>query len=109
MRIDAPYSADMLRWLELEELTYVLETIESFAQLMRDAGFEDVRARDVSNWYRRECRREYELIRSDLYPRMVSLLGQAAADHFVENWEAMTVVCESGEMRQAYFRGRRPR
>ncbi|MDJ0813638.1 MAG: methyltransferase domain-containing protein [Woeseiaceae bacterium] len=108
MRIDEPYSDDMLRWLKLEELTYVLETIESFAALFRDAGFVDVEATDASGWYRRECRREYELIRSDLYPRMVELLGQEDADHFVENWQAMTVVCESGEMRQAYFRGRRP-
>ena len=108
MRIDAPYSDDMLRWLKLEELTYVLETIETFAQLLRDAGFENVEARDASAWYRRECRREYERIRGDLYPRMVELLGQHDADHFVENWQAMTVVCESGEMRQAYFRGRRP-
>ena len=108
MRVDAPYSDDMLRWLKLEELTYVLETIESFAQLFRDAGFEDVEAVDASAWYRAESRREYELIKSDLYPRMVELLGQDDADHFVENWEAMTVVCESGEMRQAYFRGRHP-
>jgi ubiquinone/menaquinone biosynthesis C-methylase UbiE len=108
MRIDAPYSDAMLRWLQLEELTYVLETIESFAQLFRDAGFENVEATDASDWYRRECRREYELIRDELYPRMVELLGQEDADHFVADWQAMTVVCESGEMRQAYFRGRRP-
>jgi phosphoethanolamine N-methyltransferase len=108
MRIDRPYSDDMLRWLKLEELTYVLETIESFAQIFRDAGFVDVEATDASHWYRRECRREYELIKGDLYPRMVELLGSEDADHFVENWQAMTVVCESGEMRQAYFRGRRP-
>ena len=108
MRIDAPYSDDMLRWLQLEELTYVLETIDSFAQLFRDAGFENVESSDASEWYRRECRREYELIRSELYPRMVELLGREDADHFVENWKAMTVVCESGEMRQAYFRGRNP-
>ena len=108
MRIDAPYSDAMLRWLKLEELTYVLETIESFAQMFRDAGFKNVKATDASKWYRRECRREYELIKSELYPRMVELLGQDDADHFVENWQAMTVVCESGEMRQAYFRGRKP-
>lgn len=108
MRIEAPYSDDMLRWLKLEELTYVLETIGSFAQMFRDAGFEDVKAVDASPWYRAECRREYELIRGDLYPRMVELLGRDDADHFVDNWQAMTVVCESGEMRQAYFRGRHP-
>jgi len=39
---------------------------------------------------------------------MVELLGQKDADHFVENWRAMLVVCEKGEMRQGYCRGRRP-
>ena len=107
MRIDETYCEEMLRWFRLVELTYVLETIESFAQLFRDAGFVDVETTDASNWYRRECRREYELIRGDLYPHMVELLGLEDADHFVENWQAMTVVCESGEMRQAYCRGRR--
>ncbi len=49
-----------------------------------------------------------ELIKGDLYPRMVELLGQADADHFVENWRAMVVVTDKGEMRQGYYRGRRP-
>jgi len=39
---------------------------------------------------------------------MVERLGQKDADHFVENWRAMLVVCEKGEMRQGYCRGRRP-
>ena len=43
-----------------------------------------------------------------LYPRMLELLGANDAEHFVENWRAMLVVIESGEMRQGYFRGRRP-
>lgn len=30
------------------------------------------------------------------------------ADHFVENWRAMVIVCEAGEMRQGYCRGRTP-
>ena len=43
-----------------------------------------------------------------LYPTMVERLGQKDADHFVENWRAMLVVCEKGEMLQGYCRGRRP-
>jgi hypothetical protein len=39
---------------------------------------------------------------------MVELLGQQDADHFVEDWRAMVVVIDSGEMRQGYCRGRRP-
>ncbi len=55
-----------------------------------------------------EVGREYDLIRGKLYPHMVELLGQESADHFVENWRGTMVVCEKGEMRQGYSRGRRP-
>ena len=48
-----------------------------------------------------------ELVKGDLYPRMVELLGQKSADHFVENWRAIVIVCDKGEMRQGYCRGRR--
>jgi hypothetical protein len=67
-----------------------------------------VEIEDASEWYRRESKREYELIKGELYPRMVELLGQKSADHFVEDWRALVVVCEKGEMRQGYCRGRRP-
>jgi hypothetical protein len=69
------------------------------------AGFGDVRTTDASDWYQVEARREYELIKNDLYVDMVNLLGQQDADHFVENWRAMVVVIDAGEMRQGYCRG----
>lgn len=108
MRTGREYSEDMLYWFKMEELTYVLQTLDEFGEMYREAGFVDIESGDASDWYRAECRREFELIRGDLYPRMVELLGQKSADHFVENWRAMVVVCESGEMRQGYCRGRRP-
>lgn len=66
-----------------------------------------VTATDASDWYRAEARREYALIKGELYDRVVELLGADAAEHFVEDWRAMTVVCDAGEMRQGYCRGRR--
>lgn len=102
------YSEDMQRWIELEELTYDFKTLEEYDGLLSVAGFSEVEVTDASDWYRAEARREYELIRGDLYPKMVDLLGQHDADHFVEDWRAMVVVIESGEMRQGYCRGRCP-
>jgi phosphoethanolamine N-methyltransferase len=102
------YSDDMLYWFELEGLTYALQTLPDYRDLMTAAGFEDLRTEDATGWYRIESRREYEKIRGPLYSKMVELLGQADADHFVENWRAMVVVIENGEMQQGYFRGRRP-
>jgi len=109
MKSDAELSDDMRYWFKLEELTYEMETLAQFGRHFENAGFVDVRTTDASDWYREEARREYELIKGSLYDKMVELLGSDDAKHFVEDWRAMVVVCDSGEMRQGYCRGRRPR
>ena len=108
MRSESEYSDEMLYWFKIEGLTYALETVDQFGELFRTAGFIDVHTTDASSWYRAEVRREYELIKGDLYNKMVELLGKKDADHFVEDWHAMAVVCESGELLQGYCRGQRP-
>jgi phosphoethanolamine N-methyltransferase len=108
MRTEKEYSEDMLYWFKMEELTFELQTLDAFRDMYEAAGFVDIESIDASEWYRAESRREYELIKGDLYPRMVELLGQESADHFVEDWRSMVVVCESGEMRQGYCRGKKP-
>lgn len=108
MKSDREISNDMLYWIETEGLTYALETLQDFDRIFSDIGFVDVSTTDASDWYRLASRREYELVKGDLYAPMVDFLGQKDADYFVENWRAMVVVCESGEMRQGYCRGRRP-
>ncbi|MDH3820043.1 MAG: methyltransferase domain-containing protein [Gammaproteobacteria bacterium] len=100
-------SKELRYWIELEELTYAFETLEQYGDRLRTAGFTEVSTADASDWYRREARRECALIEGELYAQMVELLGQADADHFVKDWRAMVVVCNSGEMRQGYCRGRR--
>ena len=107
-RSGGPYSDDMYYWFKMEGITYALETLEEYEQHLKNCGFEAVSVVDASDWYREEARREYELIRGELYPRVVELIGQDDADYRVENWRSMVVVCDKGEMRQGYCRGRRP-
>lgn len=107
LKSDAEISDDMRYWLRLEGLTYALETLLQLKARFVEAGFKDVIATDASDWYQAEARREYALIKGELYDRVVELLGADAAEHFVEDWRAMTVVCDSGEMRQGYCRGRK--
>jgi ubiquinone/menaquinone biosynthesis C-methylase UbiE len=102
------HSDDMRYWFKMEGITYALETLQSYEQQFIDAGFNDVSTIDATDWYRKEARREYDLIRGELNSRMVELLGQTDADYFVENWRAMVVVIDQGDMRQGYCRGRRP-
>lgn len=105
---DGEYSEDMRYWFELEGLTYAMATPERHLSIMRDVGFERPEVEDRSDWYRREARNEYERLRASLYPRMLESMGKADADHFVEDWRAMVVVCEKGEMLQVYSRGQKP-
>ncbi len=108
MKPAGEHSEDMLYWIKLEGLTYAMRTPEYHAEILGEVGFIDVSVDDRSAWYRREAHIEYSRMRNDLYPKMVESLGPEEADHFVENWRMLTVVCDQGEMLQVYCRGTKP-
>lgn len=108
MKPEGKYSKDMRYWFEMEGLTYAMETPENHRQMLKDSGFIDIAVRDRSSWYRRKVQEEYDQLRSDLYSRVVGLLGKQQADHFVENWRALKVVCLKGEVLQVYCSARKP-
>ena len=103
-----PYSDDMRYWFKMEGLTYSMDTLENYARMLADAGFVDVESSDNSAWYRRHAGEEYARMKGDLHQQMVAALGKDRAEHFVENWRAMTVVLDNGELRTCRFRARKP-
>ena len=109
LKSDAPISDDLRYFIRMEGLTYNLISLAELGRFLVEGGFEGVTTEDASDWYRREARREYELMRGEGRPRAVELIGEAQADHMIEDWRSMVVVCEKGELRQGYTRGRKPR
>ena len=107
MKPDREFSDDMLYWFKMERLTYDMKTFAEYEALLGDAGFTEIQLSDRSDWYRRKVKDEYEQIRTELYPRMLESLGKEEADHFVENWRAMMVVCEKGDVFQGYYRAQK--
>ena len=105
---DGPISDDMRYFFKMEGLTYNLITLAELARQLAAGGFEDVTTEDASDWYRRDSRREYEHMRGEGRRAVVDLIGEAQAEHMIEDWRSMVVVCEKGELRQGYTRGRRP-
>jgi ubiquinone/menaquinone biosynthesis C-methylase UbiE len=101
-------SDDMRYFIRMEGLTYNLITLAELGRYLVEGGFEDVTMEDASAWYRRESRREYERMRGAGRQRVVELIGEDQAAHMIEDWRSMVVVCEKGELRQGYTRGRRP-
>jgi ubiquinone/menaquinone biosynthesis C-methylase UbiE len=108
MKPEGEYSEDMHYWFKMERLTYSMKTFSEYEAMLQDAGFIDIELTDRSEWYRQRVQEEYAQIRSELYPRMVELLGKQEADHFVENWRAMKVICVKGDVSQGYYRARKP-
>lgn len=108
LKSDAPISDDLRYFIKMEGLTYNLITLAELGRHLVEGGFEDVTMEDASDWYRREARREYKRMRGEGRPRVVELIGEAQADHMIEDWRSMVVVCDKGELRQGYTRGRKP-
>ena len=108
MKGEEPYSEDMHYWFKLEGLTYALETLEAHGALLDEAGFVDIGLADDQQAYRDLCRDEYEQMQGPLKTRMIELLGHAQQAHFLENWRAMVVVLDKGEVRPGFYRGVKP-
>lgn len=108
MKGPEPYGADMQYWFKLEGLTYAMETLESHGALLTAAGFVEVSLSDDGAWYRRRCAEEYEAMQGPLRDRMLDLLGADQQAHFLENWRAMLVVLNKGDLRPGYYRAIKP-
>ena len=103
-----PLSEDMIEWIRLEELTFYLDTLDHYATMLINSGFENVRTTDASDWYTAEARREYERITGPLLASVTELVGGKKREHFIKDWAAMVKVLESGELRSGYFRATSP-
>jgi phosphoethanolamine N-methyltransferase len=103
-----PYTPEMMRWFELEGLTYNMADLATYRRQLVDAGFIDVATQDGNESYRIVAHREYEQMVGPWRDRLTSMLGTARRDHFVEDWRLLTVVLDQGQLRPAWFRGRKP-
>lgn len=103
-----PYGKDMEYFFEMEGLTYHMDTIRNYGAIIRDTGFVDVALEDIAGEYRVQARQEYADMKGRLKPAMIEALGVEGQAHFQENWRAMCVVLDSGELRPARFRARKP-
>ncbi|MDH3474159.1 MAG: methyltransferase domain-containing protein [Rhodospirillales bacterium] len=108
MRGPEPYSKDMEYFFEMEGLTYHMDTQEAYVRILRDLGFQEVVMTDISQDYRVKAHEEYEAMKGPLKQRMIEALGPEKQAHFVENWRAMTVVLDQGELRPGRLRARKP-
>ena len=108
LRTAAPYSDDMRYFFELEELTYHMDTLEAYGDILRDCGFVDVALADTTAELRAEAADEYARMLGPLHGQMAKALGPEMQAHFIEDWRMLTIVLDAGELRTGRLRARKP-
>jgi phosphoethanolamine N-methyltransferase len=63
---------------------------------------------DIAQTYQVQAQQEYTAMRGPLENQMREILGEKAKAHFIENWRALTVVLDNGELRPSRFRAHKP-
>lgn len=109
MKTDRPISDAMVRWFELEGLTYALATLEEHQRLLEEAGFESVEVADDGGAYARECEQEFAQLRGPLRSKLVDAIGPENTDHYIEDWQATLGLLQAGELVPGFMRGIKPR
>jgi phosphoethanolamine N-methyltransferase len=105
---DGPFSAAMAYYLQAEGLGFGMASPTRYRTAMAEAGFRDIRLVDRNEWYRPLAHREHDALAGPLYERLVARVGKDFVDHEIEVWRALTVVVDSGELRPAHLRARKP-
>ena len=108
MRGSQPFSPDMEYFFEIEGLTYHMDTLEHYGQILQSTGFIDVALTDITDINRELAHREYASMIGPLKPTMIAALGKEKQEYFVEDWRALTVVLDNGELRPGRFRAKKP-
>jgi len=103
-----PPSDDMRYFFKMEGLTYHMDTLENYAQILGDTGFADVEVLDTSPLYRTMGHDEYDRLRGPLAAYLTEQLGSEQHAYFVEDWRSLTVVLDKGELRTGRLRARKP-
>jgi phosphoethanolamine N-methyltransferase len=103
-----PYGDDMRYFFKMEGLTYHLDTLDNYAAILQKTGFVEVKVVDTSSEYQRLGNEEYRRIQGPMAARIVELLGPERQAYYVENWRALTVVLNAGDLRTARLQARKP-
>jgi phosphoethanolamine N-methyltransferase len=102
------YSDEMLEFFRLEGIAYNMASMAETTATLARVGFLEIEARDRSEWYGELARRELAALEGELRPLVTERIGRERAEHFVTNWRQMVWVLESGELRPAHIKARKP-
>jgi phosphoethanolamine N-methyltransferase len=105
---DAPKSAELLAYEELEGLGFGLASPDVYFAALRAAGFQRITYVDRTPWLAAKTRSELDELDGQLRPRLEADLGRDFLEHELDVWRALCVVTASRELGAGHFRAVKP-
>ncbi len=99
---------ETLRWAEAADLHFHVANLAQYLRLLESNGFESVSGRDATVWYQAKAPDELEKMRGPVYQAATELGIEHLIDDMIREWEALIDSMATGDLRQGYFRGRKP-
>ena len=99
---------ETLRWSEAAELHIHVANLAQYLEFLESSGFESISGRDTTDWYRTKAPDELEQLRGPIYQAARELSKEHMIDGLIREWEALIDSMATGDLRQGYFRGRKP-
>jgi hypothetical protein len=84
------------------------DNLENYAKTMRGAGFENVCYSDASSWYQKRAAQELAELEGPMFEKAAEVSSEEMRDSIIDEWHALNVVLQSGELKSGYFQGRKP-
>jgi len=103
-----PMTPEMRKWATTGEETYDMDTLQSAARYLSEAGFVDLDLDDRNRWFKEFAAAEYERLKGPLYPVYVERFGPEQAKSSVENARIRALLAAQGQLRPGHVRGRKP-
>lgn len=104
---DGEPSAEMSRYLELEDLGFGMASPERYRQALQQSGYVDIELVNRNPWYREQARLEHAQL-TDEKEKFADILGQDELETMIETWQAVVTVLDTGEHCPHHFRARKP-
>ena len=101
-------SDEVKHWMKAAGLHLFPDTPESYANWMRMAGLVDVSHSDASDWYRKRAVEELQNLTGPQFDKSARLTSKEMRGAIINEWQALNVALQSGDLRSGYFRGRKP-
>ena len=101
-------SDDIDAWKAASGLHLHNATLERYLETLADCGFVEVGGSDASDWYRQQAARELADLEGPLFAEAARITSDTIRDSTLDEWRAMNVALQSGELQSGYFRASKP-